>query len=286
MLLWEYLDDRCWIAAEYSIKFKYFFVTNAHRIIKGEQLLKNYLNDINVDAKTKVMKKQIDIVGGCQHIYEIVNKNLKKGLIEFSLLKETCDLYSWRKSYFNKNLSVKQGAWFTNSYYINTMTYQITKNFDQVVNICCSNLYLNKNGNHPRGIYLKVEEKEITHARNRIEHFVDLFNTKSTFFWKFFHLKNLSNSSLRYGDVAKILFEHHQNSPHRLEEIALRKVKKDGFYLENISEQVKRNDEYGFFDFESENYLNDLKNFSQDGQDLFKQLKLEHNLIREKRTNS
>ena len=156
MLLWEYLDDRCWIAAEYSIKFKYFFVTNAHRIIKGEKLLKNYLNDINVDAKTKVMKKQIDIVGGCQHIYEIVNKNLKKGLIEFSLLKETCDLYSWRKSYFNKNLSVKQGAWFTNSYYINTMTYQITKNFEQVVDICCSNLYLNQNGNN--GLYFEVKE--------------------------------------------------------------------------------------------------------------------------------
>ena len=131
-------------------------MTDVRRISDGKQILKKYLEDVNMEKKRKVREIQIDVVGGCREVYEIINKNLEKCLIDIKWMRETCDLYQWRKDFFNFNLPLLQGSWFTNSYYINTMTYQITKNFEQVVDICCSNLYLNQNGNH--GLYFEVKE--------------------------------------------------------------------------------------------------------------------------------
>ena len=149
-------EDVCRITDEIRRRRDYYFVTDVRRISDGKQILKKYLEDVNMENKRKVREIQIDVVGGCREVYEIINKNLEKCLIDIKWMRETCDLYQWRKDYFNFNLPLLQGSWFTNSYYINTMTYQITKNFEQVVDICCSNLYLNQNGNH--GLYFEVKE--------------------------------------------------------------------------------------------------------------------------------
>lgn len=163
-----------------------------------------------------------------------------------------------------------------------TITFQIMKNFEQVVEICCSNL--RPNGSHPRGLYFEVSsaEEKSKCGRFRIDNLEMLYHVEDKYFWKHYFLteKYLPGSYLRYGDVAKILFEHHQNSPHRLEELAMMKAKREdsSSSLENISKQVVRNDEYGFF--EPENFQKDLMKFSKDGQDLLTQLKLAYEQIR------
>ena len=133
----------------------YYYVSDERRKTEGKANIKKYLENVNEVKKTKDIKSQIDVVGGCREVYEIVDKNLEKCLIDIKWMKETCDLYQWRKDYFNFNLPPLQ-SWFSNSSYINTITYQITKNFEQVVNICCSNL--RPNDTHPWELYLEVEE--------------------------------------------------------------------------------------------------------------------------------
>ena len=259
----------------------YTFITDAARIDEGKKLLEDYLAHVDQEKVAEVMKEQIDVVGGQRSVYEIVDENLRNGLIEFSLLKESCDLYRWRRNYFDENLPVLKGSWFTNSWCRDTITCQITKNFQQVVDICCS--HLRPNGSHPRGLYFEVSaaEESSKSERFRIDNLEILYHVVDKYFWKHYFLteKYLPGSYLRYGDVARILFEHYQNSPHRLEELAMMKTKrKDRISKENISKQVVRNDEYGFF--EPENFQKDLEKFSKDGQELFSQLKMAYDQIR------
>lgn len=94
----------------------YTFVTDDQRMADGKKLLEEYLADVDQEKKAKVMKEQVDVVGGHINVYQIVDENLRNGLIEFSLLKESCDLYRWRRNYFDENLPVLKGSWFTNSW--------------------------------------------------------------------------------------------------------------------------------------------------------------------------
>ena len=52
--------------------------------------------------EVKAQIDQIEVVGGSPSVYKIVDRNLRNGLIEFSLLKESLDLYRWRKHYARK----------------------------------------------------------------------------------------------------------------------------------------------------------------------------------------
>ena len=242
------------------------------------------------------MQEQIEVVGGNHKIYELVDQNLRCNLIECSLWKETLDLYRWRKNYFTTNLGASPKFWFSNIRRRDTVAYQITQNFEQVVKICCSSWkkrYLSGSFSWSTAkIYLGVGELEVKNARKglRIDNLDELselcarvnvhkwwrvsLSTTYTALWQ--------HTYLRYGDVAKLLFDLYGNSPSRLETLAMRKVKTDSrITLENLSRQVKMNDDYGFF--WPETYQNDLKNLTRTGQDRLRQLKAVHNEIIEKR---
>lgn len=248
-----------------------YYTCAACKIERGKECLRKCLADVNDEEEGKVMQEQIKVVGGSHKIYELVDQNLRCNLIECSLWKETLNLYRWRKNYFTTNLGASPKLWFSNLKRQDTISYQITQKFEQVVKICCSNFSWKQTLFDGAisfvldvdRLYLGVGELEVKNAfkfdafkRRRINTLAEL----SLFFdkvddvhgwWREVlstpHIRLWRRAHLRYGDVTKLLFEcYGKNSPSRLEELAMRKVKTDSrITLENLSRQVKMNDDYG-----------------------------------------
>ena len=75
----------------------YLYVTGEEwRIEQGQRRLKDLLAHVNVRNKAKIVTEQIAVVGGCRRLYELVNGNLRHGVMQHSLWKETLDLHRWR----------------------------------------------------------------------------------------------------------------------------------------------------------------------------------------------
>lgn len=189
------------------------------------------------------VKAQIEVVGGSPSVYKIVDKNLRNGLIEFSLLKESLDLHRWRKHYARKYPN--EADWPGSS------------------------------GSSP-------EDKK---RRVRMDRLQELFccgpQSDVAWLWKWHFLtpQYLADSGLRYGDVARILFEHYGNSPSRLEELAMKTVKREDRFLdEHLCPQVHANDQEGFF--QPETYQHDLRHLTKVGRELLTQLKETHDDMR------
>ena len=119
--------------------------------------------------------KQVLIVGGSKITFQRVDQNLKSCLIEYSLLKELADLYEWRRNFFDEHLPVLKGSWFTSSYCRDAITYNVLKNFDQILKIVSSRKLLE--GSFPRGIILQSDEDKTRFERYRIDNFEFLYHT-------------------------------------------------------------------------------------------------------------
>ena len=278
-----------------------YYTCASCQIERGKKCLRKCLADVNDEEEGKVMQEQIKVVGGSHKIYELVDQNLRCNLIECSLWKETLDLYRWRKNYFTTNLGASPKFWFSNIRCRDTVAYQITQKFEQVVKICSSSSGWKQNYLDgaisfvwpTERLYLGVGELEVKNAwkGRRIDNLAELsllfVKVDAHGWWREFlsttHTALWQRTHLRYGDVTKLLFAcYGKNSPSRLEELAMRKVKTDSrITLENLSRQVKMNDDYGFF--WPETYQHDLKNMSQLGQDRLCQLMAVHKEILEKR---
>ena len=92
-----------------------------------------------VNAKiTEINNKQILLLGS-QKTYERISKNLQEMRFEPHFAKEQFNLYSWRKDFFHKHFPRR--SWCSdgnNDYDIDVIPYEITKNFDSVVEQSCS----------------------------------------------------------------------------------------------------------------------------------------------------
>ena len=260
----------------------YFHVKDEWRIEQGTKRVEGLLAHVNEEEKARVVNKQVDVVGGSRQIYELVDRNLRKGLMECSLWKETLDLYEWRRRYFTANLPWRT-SWFSNAGRLNTISYQITKNFEQVVDICCCLPPLKPMG-PPNFLYLGVSSVELEEEnmvkRLRIENLHWLFHGGTIILWEmlFVFKRPLPDICLRYGDVVKTLFEIFARSPPRLEELAMKVVRKvDRIAPENLSVPVQRNDNHGFFEPQTFEY--DIQNLDRLGQRLLERLKAVHDGI-------
>ena len=237
---------------------------------------------VNEDEKAKVLAEQVEVVGGCRQIYEVVDENLRQSSIRGCLWKETLDLHQWRWDYFKANFPSPR-LWLSNTGRLNSISYQITKRFDQLVDVCCSPQPPPCGGGWERRTYLGVSSEELDDKaamakRLRIVNLDLLFHSARYFgtYWEalFAGQHSLSEFGLSYGDVAKTLFELHGNTPARLEELAMKTVQQEDRREENLSRPTQSNDQEGFF--APETYQHDLKNLTTLGQHHLQRLKALH----------
>jgi hypothetical protein len=106
----------------------------------------------------KVRKAQIDLFGGNTLLYLRVDQNLKEHGFEPLFAREQYKLFTWREKYFNNKFTTEDNIrtrtydgkikkngkmkWHTNggddSHSFDTVPYQITKHFQDVVELACS----------------------------------------------------------------------------------------------------------------------------------------------------
>ena len=248
----------------------YFFVRRNERISRGKKMLAEYLKNVDMDKVESLVAEQVKLVGG-KTTYDIIDKNLKTGDIELSLLQELCNLYGWRRRFFNDNLPVLKGSWFTDSFCQDVVVFQVTNNFDQILKIACSNM--RKENSFPTGIFLPGASDSLNSwkSRYRIDSLEVLFNSKENFFWHNYWLTEmfLPGSYLHFSDVARVIIEHHSKTPRRLEELAMARARRSGVSPDQMSRQVLANDRVGF------NFPEDPtpEHLTDEGQDLYEKLK-------------
>ena len=226
--------------------------------------LAKWMQRVKRNKMVKIVKEQIDVVGGCPKVYKIVDENLRNSLIEFSLLKESLDLHRWRKHFVRQRMSRVR------TYGENPETMR----FERFVEFCYSYVFIKRQSS--------IVSRDESKRRVRMDRLQELFRcgpkSDVAWLWKHHFLtpEYLTDSNLSYSDVARILFEHYKNSPFKLEELAMKTAKKERSIL---SEPVKRNDKNGFF--RPETYETDLKAFSKVGQAHLQQLKKTYDEMRQ-----
>ena len=249
---------------------EYTFVKNFPRIKKGKEILAEHLKNVDNSKVADLVAEQTELVGGST-LYERVDNNLKRGVIELSLLRELCDLYKWRRKFFDENFPVLKGSWFTDSFCRDVITFQITENFNQILNIACSNL--RKEKSFPKGLFFTTDgDLRKRELRYRIDNLEVLYHVTDKYYWSFYFLteKFLPGSYLHFTDVAKILSDHYSKSPGRLEELAMKKCKIQGASTKDMTPQVLRNDRLGFLLPDDDT----PDNLADDGKELFVLLKI------------
>ena len=261
----------------------YTFVTCVERIDRGKRKVSEYLSDVDEGKFDKYMNEQIEVVGG-EIVYQNINNCLKQGIVELSLLKELCDLYKWRRRFFDEHLPVLKGSWFTDSFCRDVITFQIAENFDQVLQIASSRQKLE--GTFATGLFLTsdgIQSRRL--ARYRIDNLEILYHLKDKTVWSYYFLseKFLPGCHLLFSDVAKIISDHWSKSPKRLEELSMMSMKKLKFSSDKreLAEHLIFNDKYGFYLPEDEVPSHLMK----EGTELFTQLISVYEKIRLKDTS-
>jgi len=255
---------------------EYTFVTCEERIQEGENRKRELLSDVDKNAVDKLVEKQVNVVGGNKVIFDRLDDHFKSGCLELCLLREYCDLYHWRRTFFDNSLPVLKETWFTNSFCRDVITYQITHNFNQILDIVCSNKTKN---DHPTGLFFGSDGTITRANRYRIDNIQILFHLREKVLWTGYFLtdKFLPGAHLRFGDIAHIIMEHHRVGTKRLEELAMEKVLRNNIALDCASRVVIDNAANGFYDPDC-----DIpENLTDDGKELFKQLKSVYNQLKQ-----
>ena len=255
----------------------YTFVTCKRRIEEGEKRKRELVSDVDEEGVEKLVDEQIKTVGGSKVVFRRIDRQLKLGIIDFSLLSEYCQLYSWRRSFFDKNLPVLKGAWFTDSFCRDVITYQITMNFDQILQIlvCSRKIEIDQ---HPTGLFLSSDGVKTRSARYRLDNIQGLFHIREKIIWTGYFLtsKFLPGSNLRFGDIAHMIVELHGLGSKPLESLAMKTVLENELLLDSVSSAVRENGATGFYHPDCD--IPD--NLTQDGKELFEKLKLIYNELK------
>ena len=167
----------------------------------------------DLDRIELVRQQQIELLGS-ELLYERVNKSFKLLRFEAYFASEQFKLYTWREDYFHEQF--EEDSWFTSgaddSYSFDTVPFQITQHFDDVVAMACSHR------DHTEKVYFENNECKAAKAR-------ELFDSNTVKYMdNFLEPESLEDHGLSFGDALHIIAAAFPSQPLKLEHIAMKKT--------------------------------------------------------------
>jgi len=217
---------------------------------RAEAVLKNDELVATTDqAKAdKIKSDQVEVVGSLK-LYERINRNFMQEKFEPFFAKEQFDLYRWREDFFHS--SFPEECWFTDgaddSHAFDTVPYQITKNFQKVVDLACSNR------NVLDRVYFENDEIASNRARTLFDANTVMYNDS------FLDKDTLEDEKLSYSDAAHVIVAVFQSSPLKLEQLAMKQVLEHEMPLNELPKELQTKAVIGMFDESDDipDYVND-----------------------------
>jgi len=229
------------------------------------------------------VKEQVELVGGNRDLYDMINTNMKQGYMDPFFIREHCDIYAWRETFFHQHFP--KNKWFTVDF-VNegfpfdpedecsifiTVPYQITMRFEEVMALASSKVdpefqwlaeevYFDNDENLSDAAECKFKWKALT--TDYIESYDDVLGNFC------------QDIGLSFSDVASMIVEYYRTGPKKLEEICLKALlchyhRDETLLLKSLPTLLVKKAEYGFYSVEDDT----PDNISDEGKKLFKWMK-------------
>lgn len=185
----------------------------------------------------RIKELQVELLGGSEKLFERINHNLQISKFEAYFAREQFKLFSWREDFFHEQFS--DDTWFTDgaddSHSFDTVPFQITQNFDNVVALACAHK------NPGSKIYFENDEGKSARARN-------LFDSNTVMYMdNFLEPESLEDHGLSFTDALHIIAAVFSNKPLKLEHLAMKKTLELKVSLEELPRELKEKAAKGMF---------------------------------------
>jgi len=174
-----------------------------------------YVEDADASKIAQIKQQQVQMLGS-EKLYERIKNNFKIGKFEAYFASEQFKLYSWREDFFHEQFP--DDSWFTNgaddAHSFDTVPFQITQNFDQVVALSSSASRPTSGGK----IYFENDEVKSARARN-------LYDSNTVMYMdNFLEPESLEDYGLSFSDALHIVAAVWGTKPLKLEHLAMKKT--------------------------------------------------------------
>merc|ERR1719500_1016848 len=204
------------------------------------------LSKVDKERVEKIVLDQIDLLGCCSWLYERIDKNMKCGKFDPFFLREHCQLFAWRESFFDR--SFPGDSWFTaetdqygeeEDYFswddpftrFITIPVQLTHHFDTVIALATA----------------KIEPELVVPEGSIVGHSLR---------------EHYDQVNLTFSDVAHIIVEVYQKGPKKLEELAIKTILKNRISTDQLPVALQKkivNGMYAIKDNTPDNITNEGK---------------------------
>lgn len=240
--------------------YRFYALNDRRRTLEGKlqhgKFRKAAVKAADENILLKIREEQIELLGGCESLFNAVDYNLRRHSFSSDLAVPQYKLYEWREQFFHTQHP--DNSWFTDwaddAHYFDTIPYQITKNWIEVVALSCSPF------RKKRRIFF--ENYECASAARQLydkSYILDSLDYGSPGALDYF----IEDGSL--GDMAYTLDALFSPTPPKLEHIALRSCLWNEIDLSEVPWALDKAFN-GFYDFSNP----DLSHLTIEGKDIFK----------------
>eukprot|EP00092_Neocalanus_flemingeri_P015945 GFUD01017262.1.p1 GENE.GFUD01017262.1~~GFUD01017262.1.p1 ORF type:complete len:283 (-),score=83.31 GFUD01017262.1:74-922(-) len=239
----------------------------------------------------KMMAEQIREVGGSQWLYKDINKNMKNGIFDPFFLREHCNLYSWRETFFDAHFA--GNSWFTvesdqygeeeEDYFswddpftrFITIPVQLTQHFDSVLALATAKI-------EPELQWLKAKvyftNDEIlgneAESKYNLETMISDLNEPELVIPEGFLMghslrDHYDQVDLSFSDVAHIVVEVYQKGPKKLEELSIKAILKNRISIKQLPPSIQKKVVHGMYAIKDST----PKNITDEGKLIYEKIK-------------
>eukprot|EP00092_Neocalanus_flemingeri_P040948 GFUD01044587.1.p1 GENE.GFUD01044587.1~~GFUD01044587.1.p1 ORF type:complete len:281 (-),score=74.58 GFUD01044587.1:153-995(-) len=243
----------------------------------------------------KMMAEQIREVGGSQWLYKDINKNMKNGIFDPFFLREHCNLYSWRETFFDAHFA--GNSWFTvesdqygeeeEDYFswddpftrFITIPVQLALHFDAVLVLAAAKIEpeLKWLKSH---VFFRNDEIISNEAESKFKfeimisdlHKPELVIPEGSLVGH--SLKDhYDQVNLTFSDVAHIIVEMYQKGPKKLEELSIKTILQNNLSMEKLPLKIQKKVAHGMYAVEGRV----PENITDEGKVIFEKIRKEFN---------